>query len=149
MFRTPKDTAAFDEHYFETHVALAKMLPGLRKYEILQGPAAIDDDAFHLVSTFHFDTADAANWALESPEGKAAEADRRSFVPDDNDVLMFLIDSQEAYSSDESFNPGNDKHGNDNQESVQTVTRTIMECKSGAPGLDRANPAGCPDHLVS
>ena len=98
MFRTPKDTVAFDEHYFDTHVELAKMLPGLRKYEILQGPAAVDDEAFHLVATFYFDDADAANWALASPEGKAAEADRRIFVPDDNDVLMFLIDNYEACS---------------------------------------------------
>jgi len=95
LFRTPKDIAAFDEHYFETHVPLAKMLHGLRKYEILQGPGAIENEAFHLVATFHFDDVFAADWALASPEGKAAEAHRRTFVPDDNDVLMFLIDSHE------------------------------------------------------
>jgi uncharacterized protein (TIGR02118 family) len=95
MFRTPKDTAAFDAHYFETHVALAKMLPGLRRYDILQGPGAIDNPDFHLVATFYFDDAFAANWALDSPEGKAAEADRRLFVPDDNDVLIFMVDSYE------------------------------------------------------
>jgi len=95
FYRTPKDIAAFDEHYFETHVALAKMLPGLRKHEIRQGLQAIQDSALHLVATFRFDSADAASWALASPEGKALGADRRRFVPNDNDVLMFLIDSDD------------------------------------------------------
>ncbi len=32
IYKTPKDVAAFTRHYFETHVPLAKKLPGLRKY---------------------------------------------------------------------------------------------------------------------
>lgn len=100
MYRTPKDVAAFDERYFGTYVPLAQMLPGLRKYEILQGPNAIENPEFHLVATFHFDDADAANWALASPQGLAAEADRRTFVPNDNDVLMFLVDGCEMFNSE-------------------------------------------------
>lgn len=34
MYRTPKDAAAFDTHYFENHVPMAKKIPGLRKYEV-------------------------------------------------------------------------------------------------------------------
>jgi uncharacterized protein (TIGR02118 family) len=95
MYRTPKDAAAFDAHYFDTHVPLAQKLPGLRKYEILQGPEAIDNENVHLVATFHFDDADSATWALDSPEGLAMVADRRLFVPDDNDILMYLVDGHE------------------------------------------------------
>ncbi|PTK04380.1 EthD family reductase, partial [Mammaliicoccus sciuri] len=29
IYRTPKDPKAFDEHYFNVHVPLAKQLPGL------------------------------------------------------------------------------------------------------------------------
>ena len=94
MYRTPKDTAAFDTHYFETHVPLAQLLPGLRRYEIVQGPALSENPEFHLVATFHFDDADAACWALASPQGLAAEADRRLMVPDDG-VVMFLLDGYE------------------------------------------------------
>ena len=36
MYKTPKDTAAFGKHYFETHVPLAR-LPGLRKYQVSRG----------------------------------------------------------------------------------------------------------------
>jgi uncharacterized protein (TIGR02118 family) len=33
IYRTPKNVEAFDRHYFEIHVPLAKKIPGLRKYE--------------------------------------------------------------------------------------------------------------------
>jgi uncharacterized protein (TIGR02118 family) len=96
MYRTPKDTAAFNEHYFVTHVPLAKMLPGLRHYDVVEdpGPTAFGSD-FHLMATFYFDDADSAEWALASPQGKAAEADRRILAPDESDVLLFLVDSHE------------------------------------------------------
>ena len=38
MYKTPKDAAAFDKHYAETHIPIAKKLPGLRKYEVGRGP---------------------------------------------------------------------------------------------------------------
>jgi uncharacterized protein (TIGR02118 family) len=95
MFRIPKDVAAFDAHYFDTYVPLAQLLPGLRKFDIIQGPEAIQNDEFHLVATFYFDDADAADWAMSSPQGQAADADRRLFVPNDNDVLTFLVDGAE------------------------------------------------------
>ena len=37
MYKTPKDAAAFDKHYFGTHIPIAKKIPGLRKYEISKG----------------------------------------------------------------------------------------------------------------
>ena len=37
LYKTPKDTAAFDKYYFETHAPLAKAIPGVRKYEVSQG----------------------------------------------------------------------------------------------------------------
>jgi hypothetical protein len=40
MYRALKDFVAFDKHYFEAHVPIAKNIPGLRKYEVVQGPVA-------------------------------------------------------------------------------------------------------------
>jgi len=40
MYRTPKDQVAFDKHYFEVHVPIAKKIPGLKKYEVGEGRAA-------------------------------------------------------------------------------------------------------------
>ena len=57
LYKTPKDPAAFDKHYFGTHVPIAKKIPGLRRYEVSQGPVASPAGAsgFHLVATLHFD----------------------------------------------------------------------------------------------
>ena len=38
LYKTPKDPAAFDKYYPEKHIALAKKIPGLRRYEISSGP---------------------------------------------------------------------------------------------------------------
>ena len=40
MYKTPTDLAAFDEHYFGKHVAIAKRIPGLKDYNVSQGPIA-------------------------------------------------------------------------------------------------------------
>jgi len=34
MYKAPHDAAAFDKHYFEKHIPLAKKIPRLRKYEV-------------------------------------------------------------------------------------------------------------------
>lgn len=97
-YRTPKDPAAFDEHYFGTHVPLAQLLPGLRKYEVLEGRGAIENEDFHVIETFHFDDVNAAEWALASPQGLAAEADRRMMAPGEDDVVIFLTDGAEFFA---------------------------------------------------
>jgi uncharacterized protein (TIGR02118 family) len=98
IFKQPPDIAAFDKHYFEMHVPLAKTLPGLRKYEVSHGPIATRADAsdFHLVSTLHFDDLAAIKQAFASPQGQACGADRRAFAPDDAQSLMFLFDTREV-----------------------------------------------------
>jgi uncharacterized protein (TIGR02118 family) len=98
IYRTPKDVAAFDKHYFETHVPLAKKLPGLRKYEVSQGPlvSPAGDSGFHLVATLHFDDLAAIKEAFASPAGQAAGADRRVLAPDDGDVIMLLFDNRKV-----------------------------------------------------
>jgi uncharacterized protein (TIGR02118 family) len=40
MYKTPRDAAAFDRHYVEKHIPIAKKIPGLRKYEVSIGPVA-------------------------------------------------------------------------------------------------------------
>lgn len=97
IYKTPKDIAAFDRHYFETHVPLTKKLPGLRRYEVSTGPitARAGGGDYHLVATLHFDDLAAIQKAFASSEGQVAGADRRIFAPNDSDVVMLLFDSQE------------------------------------------------------
>ena len=46
LYKTPTDKAAFDKHYFDKHVALAKKIPGVRKYEVSKEPVCDARRAF-------------------------------------------------------------------------------------------------------
>jgi uncharacterized protein (TIGR02118 family) len=96
IYKTPKDATAFDKHYFGTHVPIAKKIPGLRKYEVSQGPVASPSGAsgFHLVATLYFDDMGAIQRAFASAEGQAAAADVQTFTTDPPHMLLF--DSREV-----------------------------------------------------
>lgn len=101
IYRTPKDPAAFDKHYFNVHIPLARQLPGLRKYEVSKGPivALAGSTDPYLVGTLHFDSLAAIEEAFASACGLACAADRRVLAPDDRNVQMFLFEDQNAYST--------------------------------------------------
>jgi uncharacterized protein (TIGR02118 family) len=98
IYRTPKDPAAFDAHYFAVHVPLAKRLPGLRKYEVSRRPilTPAGDPEPYLVGTLYFDDLEAIRHAFMTPEGQACAADRRVLAPEDGDVQMYLFDVAEV-----------------------------------------------------
>ncbi|MEA2920649.1 MAG: hypothetical protein QOF07_612 [Bradyrhizobium sp.] len=91
MYKTPKDTAAFDKHYFDKHVPIAKKLPGLRKFAVSRGPVATPagPSAFHLIATLTFDNLAAIQSAFASPEGRAAAADVQSFATGGADMILY------------------------------------------------------------
>ena len=91
MYKTPKDTAAFDKHYFEIHIPIAKKLPGLRKYEVSRGPVGTPagPSGFHLIATLYFDNMAGIQAAFASAEGKAAAADVQKFATGGADMILF------------------------------------------------------------
>jgi uncharacterized protein (TIGR02118 family) len=91
MYKTPKDTAAFDKHYFEKHIPLAKKIPGLRKYSVSQGPVATPagPSGFHLIALLTFDNLAAIQAAFASGEGRATAADLPNFASGGADMLLF------------------------------------------------------------
>lgn len=96
IYRTPKDPAAFDRHYFEVHVPMAKKLPGLRRYEVSTRPiiSPVGGKDAYLVATLDFDSLEAIKAAFASDCGRACAADRRILAPDDSDVQMYLFDAR-------------------------------------------------------
>lgn len=95
IYKAPKSPAAFDRHYFQVHVPLARRLPGLRSFEASRGPiiSLYGAAEAHLVSTLHFDSLSDINAAFNSECGRACAADRRQLAPHAHDVQMFLFDS--------------------------------------------------------
>jgi uncharacterized protein (TIGR02118 family) len=91
LYKTPKDAAAFDKYYVETHAPLAKKMPGLKRYEISQGTVASPAGAsgIHLAAILTFDSLAAIQSGLGSPEGQAAVNDLQNFASGGADVLMF------------------------------------------------------------
>src|SRR4051812_13659905 len=91
MYKTPKDAAAFQRHYFEKHVPLAKSIPGLREYEVSQGGVATPagPSHYHLVAALRFDDLAAIQRAFASAEGQSAVADLQTFATGGVDIYMF------------------------------------------------------------
>ena len=91
MYKTPKDPAAFDKHYADKHIALAKKIPGVRKYEISSGAVGTPagPSGYHLVAILQFDDVAAIQTAFASPEGQAAIADVGTFATGGVDIYMF------------------------------------------------------------
>ena len=91
MYKTPKDTAAFDKHYSETHIPLAKKIPGLKKYEVSKGPVGTPagPSGFHLIAVLTFDSMAALQAGFGSPEGRAAGADVATFATGGADMILF------------------------------------------------------------
>jgi uncharacterized protein (TIGR02118 family) len=91
MYKTPKDPTAFDAHYLDRHVPLAKTLPGLRAYDVSQGPVGAPGgpSGYHLIATLHFDDVAAIQAAFASAEGRAAAADVQGFATGGAEMLIF------------------------------------------------------------
>jgi uncharacterized protein (TIGR02118 family) len=90
-YKTPKDPAAFDKYYAETHIPLARKMPGLRKYQISQGPVGSPAGAsgIHLVAILTFDNMAAVGAAFGSAEGKAAAGDVPNFATGGAEIAFF------------------------------------------------------------
>lgn len=90
LYRHPADAAAFDRYYYETHVPLAKRIPGLRGYEVTKGAIGTlgEPSPYHLVATLTFDSRAAIDAALQSPEGRTTAADLGNFATAGVDLLI-------------------------------------------------------------
>jgi uncharacterized protein (TIGR02118 family) len=96
LYKNPSDTKAFDDYYASTHAPLAKTLPGLKRYEISTGPvvAASGESPYYLVALLDFDSLEAIQSALSSPEGQKTAGDLANFAQAGVELLMF--DSKDA-----------------------------------------------------
>jgi uncharacterized protein (TIGR02118 family) len=95
IYKTPKDIEAFDKHYFEVHIPLAKKLPGLIKYDVGKRPiiSPTEHSDVYCIGTLYFDSLDAIKTAFASSEGQACAADRRILAPNNDDVQIYLFDA--------------------------------------------------------
>ncbi len=91
LYRTPTNAAAFDRHYAEVHVPLARRIPGLRRYDVSVGGVSTPTgpSPYHLIATLYFDSVAAIQAGFGSPEGQAAAADVGGFATGGVEMLIF------------------------------------------------------------
>jgi len=91
LYHQPADPAAFDRYYFETHVPIAKRIPGLRSYIVNKGPVntIAGSPAPYLVAELQFDSMAELQSALASAEGQAAGGDLSNFAQAGVTLLVF------------------------------------------------------------
>ncbi|SOD86033.1 EthD family reductase [Streptomyces sp. Ag109_G2-15] len=76
LYERPADPEAFDRHYREIHVPLARRLPGLRRYTVGRDLAPVrGGEPYYLVAALEWDSSDDLRAAFASPEGRATAAD--------------------------------------------------------------------------
>ncbi|GAC1443377.1 MAG: EthD family reductase [Vulcanimicrobiaceae bacterium] len=91
LYNTPADIAHFEAYYHGTHVPLAKRLPGLRSYTLSKGAIGTPAGAapYYLIADLAFDSMDAIQAALGSPEGQAVVADVPNFATGGVSLMMY------------------------------------------------------------
>jgi uncharacterized protein (TIGR02118 family) len=80
LYRTPEDAAAFEEHYFGSHVPLIEKTPGLvanRVHRVTR--QFVGEPAYHLVAELVFESAEAMKAAFRTPEWAAAGENLQSW----------------------------------------------------------------------
>ena len=93
IYKTPKDIAFFEKHYFEVHIPLAKQLPGIIKYEISKGPvlSLTGHSDVYLVANLYFDSVEVMIESFKSDIGQQCAADRKILASDD-EVQIYVYD---------------------------------------------------------
>jgi len=83
LYKKPADVDAFEKHYNEVHVPLAKKMPKLKRIEVAHMTGSPGGEpAFYMIAALYFDSKNAMFDALNSDEGKAAAKDVMGFAGD-------------------------------------------------------------------
>ena len=73
---TPTDVDAFEQHYREVHIPLAKQLAGLRRYTLSRNASPVRGGEPHYrVAELDWDDMAALRMAMQSLEGRATSED--------------------------------------------------------------------------
>ena len=89
MYKEPADKEMFDAHYFEKHMPLVAMIPGLIKSEVSKIKVLPGTETnYYLMCELYYKDIDAFNAGMASQEGKASARDLVNFAK--NNVDFFI-----------------------------------------------------------
>jgi len=92
LYNTPADPEAFDRYYEETHIPLAKQLPGLVSYTVSKNVTPLGGDAKpYLVAELDWESREAMQAAFASPIGAETAADVPKFASGGSSLMVFDV----------------------------------------------------------
>lgn len=80
LYKKPADPEAFDKAYFETHLPLIAMLPGLEMTEVTRFTRSLGGDSYYMMAEMVFADEAALKAAMKSKEMAAAGENLDSFA---------------------------------------------------------------------
>jgi uncharacterized protein (TIGR02118 family) len=78
MYETPSDIDAFERHYWQVHIPLAKQLPGLRRYTVSRDSRPVVGEPYYIVGMLDWDDMAALDVAVRSEIGRRCADDVRT-----------------------------------------------------------------------
>jgi uncharacterized protein (TIGR02118 family) len=94
LYGPPSDPAAFDQHYANTHRPLVDKIPGLKMFETSRVGGTPDggDPPYYRVAELSFESPEALEVSLSSPEGQETVGDLPNFASGGATVLIAQVD---------------------------------------------------------
>ena len=94
LYGPPENPDEFERYYADTHTALAKAIPGLRRFEAARGVATPDGSAppYQRIAELTFEDMDALQAGRSSEEGQAAVNDVPNFATGGVTIFFAEID---------------------------------------------------------
>jgi uncharacterized protein (TIGR02118 family) len=86
------DEAEWERWYFEQHVPLAMKMPGLVRYTVGKTVRTALGDGFYRMAEQYFESEEALEAAIASPEGVAVAEDAASYV---KKLTLVVVDEDE------------------------------------------------------
>jgi uncharacterized protein (TIGR02118 family) len=89
LYKHPPDVVEFERYYFSVHAPIAKKVPGLKSMEVSRRPIVSPlGTQYFFAAIMDFESIEALDRAMKSPEGQAAASDVANFAPAGADILI-------------------------------------------------------------
>jgi uncharacterized protein (TIGR02118 family) len=75
FWEQPTDPEAFERHYREVHIPLARKIPKLRSYALIDNLVPVRGERYFRIAELRWDSMDDLHAAIASPEGQAVADD--------------------------------------------------------------------------
>ena len=93
----PSNVEAFERHYREVHIPLAKKMAGLRRYTLGRDASPVrGDEAYFQIAALEWDDMASFRQAFASPEGQATGADMAHLVALCPDVQSMVYEVEDV-----------------------------------------------------